>query len=385
MVNTTAVPADPRGAQRTVALLHLRHSKGGGGGADAALFRDVSALDRKLFQPRVVYIRKHREQPSSMIQRLRDIGVPCLDLPGNAVVDLRQLLQLARLARATGTRILHCHDPKTAIYGYLLRLAVPRIRLVCTLHGWTITVHRELIYNWLTVRALRRFDAILAVSEKLRDQALAAGLARIHLIPNAIESDRWRSEERGSQQPRQGLAIGFVGRLSPEKAPLDFVRIARRVSEKAPRCEYFVAGEGPDRPAMEALSASLGVADRFHFQGHLGEEELRALYPRLDLLLLTSLTEGLPMVILEAFAMSLPVVATNVGGVAEIVEHGVNGFLAEPGDLDGLANGVLRLSESADMRASFGAAGRLRVERDFSAGARTAAIEKLYRSLLPED
>jgi len=363
----------------------MRHSKGGGGGADAVLLRDVSVLDKGRFQPRVVYLRKHREQPSRMIQRLRDMNVPCYDQPGNAVVDLRQLLQIARLVRQTGTRIIHCHDPKTDIYGYLLRIFCPHIKLVCTLHGWTVKIRREVLYNWMTVRALKRFDAILAVSENLRQRAQAAGLTRVLLIPNAIDSDFWRREDRGPKAPRedkQGVAIGFVGRLSPEKAPLDFVRTARRVSEKAPDCEFFVAGEGPERPAMEALAASLQVADRIRFLGHLDEERLRALYSRLDLLLLTSRTEGLPMVILEALAMSLPVVATRVGGVGEIVHHGVHGLLAEPGDVDGLATCVLRLVESEAMRESFGAEGRKRVETRFSVPARIAAIESLYRSLL---
>lgn len=384
MVNVKPAPASPP-AQRVAALLHLRHSKGGGGGADAVLLRDLSVLDRGRFQPRVVYLRKYREQPSRMIQRLREINVPCDDHPGNAVVDPRQLLQIARLVRETGTRIIHCHDPKSDIYGYLLRFLCPHVKLVCTLHGWTVKIRREVMYNWMTVRALRRFDALLAVSENLRDRAQAAGLARVHLLPNAIDLEYWRTAAREPEAPRgerPGVAIGFVGRLSSEKAPLDFVRTAHRVSVEAPGSEFFVAGEGPQRPAMEALAASLQVADRINFLGHLDEERLRALYSRLDLLLLTSRTEGLPMVILEALAMCLPVVATRVGGVGEIVQPGVHGFLAEPGDIDGLATGVLRLIENESMRVSFGAAGRMRVATRFSAPARIAAIENLYQNLL---
>jgi glycosyltransferase involved in cell wall biosynthesis len=386
MRNLTAALA-PASLQTTpVAILHLRHSKGGGGGADAVLLQDLSVLDKARFQTGVVYLRKHREQPSRMIQRLRDVGVPCYDHPGNAVVDVRQLLRIARLVARTGTRILHCHDPKSDIYGYLLRLFRPGLRLVCTLHGWTVKVRREALYNWATVLVLRRFDAILAVSESLRRRAETESLPGVHVIPNAIDVESWQRPDgawRATPPGKKGIAIGFVGRLSPEKGPLNFVRTVRRVSERAADCEFFVAGEGPERPAMEALAASLHVADRIRFLGHLNEEELRALYRRLDMVLLTSHTEGLPMVILEALAMSLPVVATRVGGVGEIVRDGVNGLLAEQGDIEGLATAVLRLVDSAALRVSLGVEGRKGVVTRFSLPARIAALESLYQGLLP--
>lgn len=366
-------------------MLHLRHASGGGGGADAVVFQDIVGMDAGRFLCRAAYLRKHREQPALMIRRLQDGGVDCRDLPGRAVLDLGQVMRLARLIAAADVRILHCHDPKAYVYGALLRLIRPRIKLVGTLHGWTVKVRREILYNWLALRALRRFDAVLTVSEDLQRRAGAAGLTRVRLVPNALDVGIWRRNGGGAPVagPRAPVcAVGFVGRLSPEKGALDFVRVAHRVADRGGACEFFVAGEGPEKPAMTRLAAQLGVEGRLRFLGQLGEEELRGLYRRLDQVLLTSHTEGLPMVVLEALAMSLPVVATRVGGVGEVIDHDVTGLLSEPGDVEGLASQVLSLARSPDLRERLGSAGRRLVEGRYSLQGRTAAIAELYRELL---
>lgn len=360
-------------------MLHLRHAAGGGGGADTVLFRDVLGLAAGPFTVLAAYLRKNREEPALMVRRLQDAGVDCRDLPGRAVLDVGQLLGLARLIDAAGVKILHCHDPKADVYGAALGLMRPRIKLVGTLHGWTVKVRREILYNWLALRALKRFDAVLAVSEDLRRRAAAAGLARVRLVPNAVDLGLWSAAPTG---PRSGWAVGFVGRLSPEKGALDFVRVARRVADRDGASQFFVAGSGPERPAMVALAQELGLAGRIHFLGQLGEEQLRDLYRQLDLVLLTSRTEGLPLVILEAFAMALPVVAPRVGGVGEVVAHGVNGLLTEPGDLDGLATLALSLGQNAALRGQLGSAGRRLVEERYSQRARVAALAGIYRDLL---
>lgn len=369
-------------------VTHLRHVAGGGGGADAVILQDLSQIDPSRFRSQVILLRKWSEAPAAMIGRLRDLGVSCHDLPGRAVLDVGQLLRAARLIRDSGARVLHCHDPKTSVYGVLLHTLVPRTMLVATLHGWTVKVRREIIYNWAAVQALKRFDAVLTVSAALQREALRSGLKGVRLLPNAIDIDLWstaRTPSPGVARPPSSDAVGFVGRLSPEKGALDFIRIARQISDRRERCEFFVAGEGPERPAMAALAAAAGLGGRVHFLGRLDQTALRKLYRSLDVVLVPSHTEGLPMVVLEALAMSIPVVASDVGGVGEIIQHGIHGLLAPSGDIDSLAAHMLRLLEDSALRERIGAAGRERVKSRYSLSDRITAIETLYQEVTDLD
>jgi glycosyltransferase involved in cell wall biosynthesis len=172
-----------------------------------------------------------------------------------------------------------------------------------------------------------------------------------------------------------------VTRLSPQKAPLDFVKAVARVAEQRPDVHFVVVGDGPLRTEVEARIVAAGLADRIHLTGL--RRDVPDLLHSFDVFALTSLWEGLPRVLPQAMAAGLAVVATAVDGNAEAVEDGVSGLLTPPGDPQALAVALLRLLDNPVLAAEMGAAGR---ERSAEFGARKMVddIAALYEALLAE-
>jgi glycosyltransferase involved in cell wall biosynthesis len=178
--------------------------------------------------------------------------------------------------------------------------------------------------------------------------------------------------------PPDGLVIGTVSRLDPVKGVAFLVHAFSKVD----RAHLVVIGDGPERAALESLAGGLGVAGRVHWVGH--RRNVPHLLPAFDLFVQPSLHEGLPNTILEAMAAGLPVVATAVGGTPEVVVDGVTGLLVPPRDPDALAQAIVRLLYTPDLRCRMGQAGRERVAQYFTVERMVEQTERLYERLLVE-
>jgi glycosyltransferase involved in cell wall biosynthesis len=173
----------------------------------------------------------------------------------------------------------------------------------------------------------------------------------------------------------------MVACLKPQKAPLDFVETAARVAQERPEALFVIAGDGDLRAAVEARARALGIEARLRLLGW--RRDIPDLLAALDVLVLTSRWEGLPRVIPEAIAASVPVVATAVDGSAEILRDGENGFLAAPGDVAGLASRITRLLTHPDLGRKVTAAARPLLE-EFDIDRMVRRQEALYSRLLAE-
>jgi glycosyltransferase involved in cell wall biosynthesis len=231
-------------------------------------------------------------------------------------------------------------------------------------------------------------DHYVAVSADLRDQGVRAGIYRakkVTIIPNGLQFDHLPAAfDAGAKRKALGIpagvpVIGTVTRFEPQKANETFLRMVQRVLRQAPEVATLIAGDGPQRLELEALAAQLGIADRITFLGW--RDDAVELLGVMDVFCMSSRWEGCPMVLLEAMAMRCPVVATDIGGVREIVVAGETGYLVALDDPDAMAQAVLRLLAAPDQRERMGAAGRQRVERHFGAEAMLAAYADLYRKL----
>ena len=169
-----------------------------------------------------------------------------------------------------------------------------------------------------------------------------------------------------------------IGNLKPQKAPLDFVRVAAIVASSFPEVHFVIAGDGPLRKQVEDLADELGIADRFHLPGWW--RDVPALLAATDVAVLTSRHEGLPRAVVEALAAGVPVVATAVDGTPEVVHDGVNGMLAPAGDIERLAAGVCTLLEDEDRRRVMGEAASQGLE-DFDINVMVRRQEELYQCL----
>jgi len=179
--------------------------------------------------------------------------------------------------------------------------------------------------------------------------------------------------------PEDRVVVGMVACLKPQKSPVDFVEVAARVLKVTDRVHFIMAGDGELRPAVEARIRELGISGYMTLLGW--QKDMPEVYRNLDVVVLTSLWEGLPCVFSEAMAAGIPIVATNVDGAREAIIDRDTGFLHGPHDIDGMAKSVLKLVEDPALRVAMGRRGKSRVT-EFDISTSVAALESAYQKWL---
>jgi glycosyltransferase involved in cell wall biosynthesis len=231
-------------------------------------------------------------------------------------------------------------------------------------------------------------DQVVCVSHAQAKKARAAGAKaqRTRVIHNAVDPERFADPgpryrtklERYFRTPRRRI-IGAAGRLSPEKGYAVLVAAAEQLLQEDPSLGFVVFGEGPRRAELLQQINEAGLAGSFILPGF--RADLDCFIPHLDLMVLPSFTEGLPNVLLEAFAAGVPVVATAVGGTPELVEDGVSGYLVPPGDPGKLADGIRQALTGDEHPRELGFQGRQRVLEEFSFRAQAERYQALFAEL----
>ncbi|HEX8823177.1 MAG TPA: glycosyltransferase [Archangium sp.] len=320
-------------------------------------------------------------------------GVPvtrCAELVKLASTSLNPTLPLELSRRRYD--VLHMHFPHPmAVMGYLGSVRPRRHGLVITYHSDIVRQKRLLkLYGPFMQKALARADAILVGSPNYVEtsEALRPHRARCHVVPFGIDVSRFqRTPEREAAaatiRARYGgapLLMG-VGRLVYYKGFDHAIRALRQVEG----AHLLLVGEGPLRAELEALARSCGVAERVHFLGKLGDEELLALYYACDAYVLSSVTraEAFALVQLEALACGLPVINTALdSGVPFVSRHEESGLTVPPGDEAALAAAMRRMLGSPEQRGAWGEAGRARVLAEFSQARMGQRVLDVYREVL---
>lgn len=307
--------------------------------------------------------------------------------------DLVCLLRLARFIRRGRFELVHTHSSKAGILGRLAaRLAGAR-RVVHTVHGWAFNAaqprHVFWAYVWLERCWARLCDRLIVVAAADRDEGLALGIGRPEqyvLIRSGIEIEAYRdvAVDRPAARariglPSEGFVVGCIGRLSPQKAPLDMVAGFERLAATRPDARLVMVGDGPLRGAVEQAATEKGLRDRVHLLGL--RRDVPELLRAFDVFALPSHWEGLPRVFPQAMAAALPIVATHVDGASDAIEDGETGWLVEVGDTATLGRRLIELAADPARVAAMGGRARDRVE-EFSARRMIAQVEQLYASLL---
>jgi len=361
-------------------------------GLERLLLQLVAPLRREGFDIKLVVLYRRGDSMSPLhplVVEARRQGVEAEQLDGGPRFPLRGMLYVANKLRKEGFSVLHTHDYKTDLLG-LVAARLARVPCVATVHGYVFVSHRVRIYRMLDLLALRFFSRVITVSEELRRQLLAAGLRgeRVVTVHNAIDpvafvsqgtqSILWLRQQLGIS--RDQPLIATVGRLIPGKGHRYFLEAAKQVLRARPEARFVVVGEGPLRGRLEALSVALGIQHAVFFLGF--RQDVATLMGASDFIVLPSLEEGLPVVVLEALALARPVVATAVGGVPEVVKHKETGLLVPSGDADELARAVLYLLDHPDEGARLGKRGQEVVAQNFTVEALAGKIAAIYRQIL---
>jgi glycosyltransferase involved in cell wall biosynthesis len=322
---------------------------------------------------------------------LNDNGHSVDEVPITRVYDWRQIDRITELIRKNGIDLLHTNGYRSDILGYLASRRVD-IPIVSTVHGVPKATHRAtlkanaLMHFWM--RALKRFDTVIAVSESLREQLAGRGVDpdKIKMLRNAVAfSGQRRTSPDGGIRKEMGLnpnarVIGTVGRLSPEKGHEYFIRALPHVLKHHGEVKCLIVGDGPQMETLKALSAQLCPKGIVEFLGY--REDVHAIYQALDVFVLPSLTEGTPMALLEAMGASVPVVVTAVGGVPEIIRDDVNGIVVPPANAEKLAEGILKALGSEAKTAKMTEENFNLLRKEFDISNWIKEIESIYGSAL---
>jgi glycosyltransferase involved in cell wall biosynthesis len=297
------------------------------------------------------------------------------------VFYLAEAVLLAEHLHRRGLRHVHVHHANAASLVGLLAARLLDIGFSFTAHGSDILLEGDHFEEKI---AESRF--VITVSEFNRKRLVAAAgrvePGRIRVVRTGVDLKRFRPcSARPGSGPKRLLT---VGRLHPVKGFVHLIDALSRVREARSDFQLDVVGDGPLRADLEERIERAGLTEHVHLRGAIGPSDLPPFYAKADLFVLSSLSEGLPVVLMEAMASGLPVVATRITGVPELVRDGVSGILVPPAEPRPLAAAIRRLLADPLLAARLGRAGRRSVEREFDLEINVDRLDGLLRSELHE-
>jgi len=329
--------------------------------------------------------------PRAYVEELEAAGICVYDLRmRRKVPDPRAVLRLASIVRRERPLVVHAHMIHANLLARITRLFASIPVLICTAHNIIEGGRaRELAYRLTDSLA----DITTQVSEAGKQRYIQVGAVPPHkivYIPNGIDTSRFQPNPMVRQAVREQLGCApdafvwlTVGRLEPVKNHLELLCAFREVTAVHPHARLLIAGQGPLQAATEQRITELGLAERVRLLGV--RRDIPDLLNAADAFVLPSLWEGMPLTLLEASATALPIVATDVGGNAEVVLEGETGYLVPVKDTEALAQAMLRVMNLSEAdRSAIGQAGRAHVVQNFDLERVVDRWEALYRELLQQ-
>ncbi len=371
----------------TPMVLHARVVSNQGGGPDKTIFRSARYAAKVGLRMAAMVIHPRRSTGIATLRtQAQQWNMPLFEVPESGALDVGTIRAATQLCRKHRVTIWHGHDYKTDVLGLIVRRFWP-MKLVTTVHGFTRESLRTRFYAHLDNMALRAYDHVIAVSPQLVQHCYQQGVSpeRLTYIPNAIELDEYqrtmsradRRAELGIEQDR--LVLGVVGRLSIEKGVDRALRMLAYLKHGYPTLQLHIVGDGPQRSTLEKLAQSLGVRAMVRFWGW--QEQIQPYLEAMDVLLLPSRREGMPNVVLEAMALGVPVAATNVGGVRDLLAWGACGIVLDD-DESAWPSQLASLLTSPEKRNELARHARLRVEQHYTFERRMARVFAVYNKVL---
>lgn len=314
-------------------------------------------------------------------ERARRSGLSVRMVHCKGRADWRAVRQIEEYIREDAIDLLHTHGYKADIYGYLAawRSGKP---IVATCHNWVGGTAALGIYNHLDRMALKHFDAVAAVSDAVAEQLLAYGVPaeKIRTIANGIDVSAFeQSSPHSAISWNANKVIGMVARLDMQKG-FEYLLQAVRNLRETNEFTVVIVGDGPDRKVIEDLVKQYGLESSVILAGQ--QSDMPSIYAAIDIFVLPSLNEGLPMTILEAMAASKPVIATRVGAIPNVIHDGENGLLVNPQDSKGLQDALARLLRDPNLCRHLGEKGHQWVSQNYTSEAMALKYRQLYEDVL---
>jgi len=372
-----------------IRILELRSARGSGGGPDKTILAGAAASDPSRYAVTVCYLRDGRDETFSIGTHAAAMKIDFTAVPERHSFDWAVWPALRRLVVERGIDIVHSHDYKTDLLALLLAWRTGAIPLA-TVHNWCgLTARERLLYYPADKYLLRAFPLVIAVSRQIREELERCRVRpeRILTLLNGVDVVKFRRDSAMAASARAELGvapehvvIGAVGRLESEKRYDVLIDAVAALRNRCPLLRLALVGEGSWRPRLEALVAQHGLQKRCTLLGY--RRDVVRISQAFDLFIQSSDDEGTSNALLEAMALEIPIVATDVGGTSELITSDVHALLVRPGDVSALASAVEQtVAHPASTRARVRAA-RERVEGPLSFAARNQALEAIYERLI---
>jgi glycosyltransferase involved in cell wall biosynthesis len=362
-------------------ILHLI-SSGGYYGAENMIVNLANGLT-SLGHSNVIAVFQNLQNPNlELADEAQKRGLSITVIPCGGRFDFRVPRLLRSYIREHNIDVVHTHGYKANFYGWLGTRRLD-VTLVATCHNWTRGTAILRAYALLDFLVLRGFQQVVAVSSEIAEELrkLSIPSERIRFIPNGVEIGADREEQFTPGTPRE-LVIGSVGRMVPEKGFQYLIEAAPAVLAKFPNAKLLLIGDGPFRASLEKLAEQLEIRSRIIFTGK--QRDMKRVYDSLNIFVLPSLAEGMPMVILEAMEARKAIIATSVGSIPALIIPEKTGLLVKPGDRRGLQNAVLRLLGDPQLSCSLGREAQSYVRQKYSLVRMAEQYSALYQELRRE-
>jgi len=358
------------------------------GGAQKQALLLAAALDKNKFFPYLFTAASGILVPDAKaVTGLNVYFSPFLDRPLNPVKDLFAFFEIINFIKKNKIDIVHTHSSKAGIIGRFAAKAAGAKIIIHTVHGWSFNDCQPYLLRkfciFLERLCARITSKIIAVSQYDKKIGLSEFIGKegqYEVILCGIDHSEFRGNDSGIRNEfgitSSDLLVGMVACFKPQKAPQDFIEVARMVTAKFENVKFIMVGDGQMRGQLQKLISNYQLKNKVILTGW--RRDIPQILSALNIAVLTSLYEGLPVSILEAMASAKAVVATRTGGIAEVVQDGENGFLVAPKALQELADRVLSLLDDATLRKGLGENARLSIAGSFSVPSMISAHQKIY-------
>ncbi len=364
------------------------------GGAQLSTLNILSNLPRDKYDISIVTSTR-----GILASEFRDLGIKCifssfLDRKINPLLDILALIHILLVYIRLKPHIVHTHSSKAGIIGRLAaRLAGVRI-IIHTVHGWSFNDYQPVFlkrfYVFLEMMSARFTTKIICVSRRDIETALKHKIApreKLAFIKYGIPIPEFKRDPVNRLQKKRELGIanddpvvGMISCLKPQKSPEDYIRASMKIHEKMPGVNFLLIGDGVLKERCKRLLAAGSLNGRFIFAGW--RRDVSDILSILDVAVLTSKWEGMPISIIEALLKGCPVVATDAGGTAELLKDGVTGYITKPGSYEETARKVLKILSEPSLLNKMKKEARLSIDDSFGLNRMVEETENLYRRLI---
>jgi glycosyltransferase involved in cell wall biosynthesis len=369
-----------------VRVAYLSSSMRNMGGAERVNRAVLEYLSQQAdFAPRAIFLKNAGELGHLLVNQ----GVPIVELGIQRRTEfLRGLRRLIQHLKEQPVDLLFTAEDKICMASatILRRLRIVPRYVICfhgtrTWRGFIGAIHAS------AVRAADMFVALSPRHKQFWQQHYGLPEQKLVIVPNGIPLHKFRplsNSEKTALRRHHGLApdqftAGLIAFFKDSKNLPGFVQVAKQVIDTGIKAQFVLVGDGPERAALETAIATMHLEAQFHLPGLTDSPE--TWYGMFDCALMTSITEAFPITLIEAMACGLPVVATDIAGIPDIVVHGETGFLASPSELDKLAHYVIQLARDPELRQRMGEAGRRRALAEFDVTVMVERYARMFREV----